>query len=313
METTGIIGLTENEVALKAKVQSILVAHGLDFQIGKFPSRSVNADGTLLEGEKNDYFNLVNLKTLETINTCKEGYTISQNDEIVELVLRGMEAFGDTLKVTKAGTLNGGRKVFIQLQVATKSYVGNDTITKYITIIDSNDGSTGLSIGIGDVTMSCSNQFVRFYKKGDAKFRHSATITQKLKRIPELISLALGETEAQMQIYAIMADTEITPRNIHEMVKAVLGYDREITSTEVMATKKTRSLAIMDEVYAHISKEIADKGMNWWGLHSGITSYTTHAKKSPKRENGEVESLMIGGAYQMNQKSFDFVKTKLGL
>lgn len=310
---TVVIGLTEKEQQLKEQVQSILVAHGLDFKIGKFPSRSINADGTLLAGESNDYFNLVNLKSMETINTCKEGYTISQNDEIVELVLRGMEGFGEMLKVTKAGTLNGGRKVFLQLQVSEKSFVANDTITRYITIIDSNDGSTGLSIGIGDTTMSCSNQFVRFYKKGDAKFRHTATIEQKLKTIPDLIRLALAESAEQVENYKIMANSPITARNVHELVKEVLGYDREITSVEVMATKKTRSIAIMDEVYNHISKELADKGMNWWGLHSGITSYTTHAKKHPKRENGEIESLMTGGAYAMNQKSIEFVNAKLGL
>ena len=312
---TATTGLTadQQEVELKARVQEILVKHGLDFKIGKFPSRSVQPDGTLLVGEQNDYYNLVNLKSLETINTCKEGYTISQNEEIVELVLRGIEGFGDVLRVTKAGTLNGGRKVFIQLEVAEKTFLDNDTITRFITIIDSNDGSTGLSVGIGDITMSCSNQFVRFYKKGNAKFRHTATIEQKLKTIPDLIRLGLSESAEQMQRYAVMQDTSITARNIHELVKEVLGYDREITSMEVMATKKTRSLAIMDEVYNHISKEIACKGMNWWGLHSGITSYTTHAKKSPKRENGEIESLMTGGAYAMNQKSFDFVVKKLGL
>jgi len=298
---------------LKAKVQEILKAHGLDFVIAKHQSKSVDAEGVIIEGQINPYFNLMNLKTLEVINTCKEGYTISQNEEIVELVLRGMEGFGDLLRVTKAGTLNGGRKVFIQLEVSEHSTVGEDTVVRYITIIDSNDGSTGLSVGIGDVTMSCSNQFVRFYKKGDAKFRHTATIEQKLKTIPTLIAKALGESQAQIDVYNQMEQTPITEYNIHELVKHVLGYDRIITSVEVMATKKTLSLNIMDEVYDHIYKEMSGKGRNWWGLHSGITSYTTHAKKHPKRENGEIESLMIGGAYIMNQKSLEFVKTKLGI
>ena len=308
----------ENQIApvtaeLKARVQEILVKHGLDFVIAKYRSQSIDKDGVKIEGEDNPYFNLMNLKTMEVINTCKEGYTISQNEEIVELVLRGMEGFGNLLRVTKAGTLNGGRKVFIQLEVAEHSKVGLDTVVRYITIIDSNDGSTGLSVGIGDVTMSCSNQFVRFYKKGDAKFRHTATIEQKLKTIPSLIAKALGESEAQIEVYNVMEQTPITEYNIHELVKHVLGYDRIITSMDVMATKKTQSINIMDELYEHIAKEMSGKGRNWWGLHSGITSYTTHAKKHPKRENGEIESLMIGGAYNMNQKSLEFVKAKLDI
>lgn len=317
-----VLIVDEASTELKARVQAILLAHGLDFVIAKYPSRSVILkkddegkviDTVLLEGENNPYFNLINLKTMEVINTCKEGYTISQNEEIVELVLRGIEGFGNLLRVTKAGTLNGGRKVFIQLEVAEHSTVGNDEVVRYITIIDSNDGSTGLSVGIGDVTMSCSNQFVRFYKKGEAKFRHTATIEQKIKTIPSLIAKALGESEAQIEVYNQMEQTPITEHNIHELVKHILGYDRMITAVDVMSTKKTASINIMNEVYDHIYKEMSGKGRNFWGLHSGITSYTTHAKKHPKRENGEIESLMIGGAYIMNQKSLEFVKRKLDI
>jgi len=299
--------ITENQT-LTQRVEAILVAHDLDFKIGKFKSRSIDEAGQLIVGEKNEYFNLMNLKTMEVINTCKKGYTISQNAEIVELVLRGIEGFGDKLRVSKAGTLNGGRKVFIQLEVEETSQVGDDTVVRYITIIDSNDGSTGLSIGIGDVTMSCSNQFVKFYKKGDAKFRHTATIEQKLKTIPELIEKALAESQLQIDIYNVFVETPVNTNVIHQMVKHILGYDKVFTSVEIMSKKSTRSIAIMDELYSHIEKEMAGKGENMWGLHSGITSYTTHAKKHPKRANGEIESLMIGGAYQMNQKSLDFAK-----
>ncbi len=306
METT----LQPVSEAIKAQVKKILEQFGLDFIIEKHPMTAIAADGRRFDS---DFFGLINSKTKEVIHAVKGGYTVSQNHEIVELVLRGMEGFGDVLKVTKAGIINGGRKIFIQLEVQAKTFIGNDTVTRYITIIDSNDGSTGLAVGIGDVTLSCLNQFVRFYKKADSRFRHTATIEQKLKTIPSLISSALAESEEQMELYKRMAETPIEAITVHEMVKAVLGYDKELTSLEIMSKKKKRSLDIMEEVYSAISLEMADKGMNLWGLHSGITKYTTHAKKHPKRENGEIESLMIGGAYQMNQKSLDFVKKKLDI
>ncbi len=298
------------ETELKQRVKEILTAHGLDFLIEKAPMVAINKQG---EQVPSAYFGLINSSTNEVINTCKAGYTVSQNDEIVELVLRGMEPFGDKLKVTKAGTLNGGRKVFIQLQIEGTSRVANDTITRYITIIDSNDGSTGLSVGIGDVTMSCTNQFVRFYKKGDAKFRHTATIEQKLKTIPFLIEKALNESLAQMEEYRTFARVAVTENDVHKMVNAVLGYDKIYTSMDELAKKSTKSINIMNEVYDHITKEMNEKGHTVWGLHSGITSYTTHAKKHVKRDNGAMESLMIGGAYQMNQKSLAFAQKLCGI
>lgn len=291
---------------IKDKANEILVANGLDFTIQKEPLLSVN-------GRTTPYFGLFNSKTNECINTTKEGYTVSQNAEIVELVLRGMESFGNGLTVSKAGSLNGGRKVFIQLAIEGLGRVANDVIKRYVTIIDSNDGSTGLSIGIGDLTMSCSNQFGKFYKKGDAKFRHTATLEQKLKTIPYLIEMALNESLRQIEQYNRFASTEVSRALAHSMVKAVLGYDRELTSIEKLSEKSTRSINIMDNLYDHITKEMNDKGNNVWGLHSGVTSFTTHEMSAPNRTNGRIESVLIGGAYKMNQASLKFAQRQSGI
>lgn len=295
---------------IKTQTQEILTAHGLDFTIEKAPMVAIDKQGNQVASP---YFGLINSKSNEVINTVKEGYTVSQNHEIVEMVLRGMERFGDKLTVSKAGSLNGGRKVFMQLAIEGMSKVADDIIKRYVTIIDSNDGSTSLSIGIGDLTMSCSNQFAKFYKSGDAKFRHTATLEQKLRTIPMLIENALNVSLRQVDIYRQFVSTPVSQRLAHEMVKYVLGYDREITSMDVLSDKSTRSINTMDKLYAHIEKEMAQKGQNVWGLHSGITSFTTHEMSTPKRDNGRIESTLIGNAYNMNQKSLKFAMSKSGL
>jgi hypothetical protein len=201
----------------------------------------------------------------------------------------------------------------MQLAIEGASKVANDIIKRYVTIIDSNDGSTSLSIGIGDLTMSCSNQFAKFYAKGDAKFRHTATIEQKLRTIPMLIETALNESLRQIEIYKQFASTEVSKKLAHELVKAVLGYDRELTSMDVLSKKSVRAINTMDKLYNHIDREIADKGQNMWGLHSGVTSFTTHEISVPKRDNARIESVLIGGAYKMNQDSLKFAQRKSGL
>ena len=291
---------------MKTKVAEILKANDLDFTIQK----EILFDNN---GRKTPYFGLFNSKTDECINTVKDSYVVSQNDEIVELVLRGMESFGSDLQVTKAGSLNGGRKVFIQLAIEGDGVVANDRIKRYVTILDSNDGSTSLSIGIGDLTMSCSNQFAKFYKQGEAKFRHSASLTQKLKTIPNLIELALSQSLRQIELYNRFASTPISRDLAHQMVKHVLGYDREFTSMDELSSKSTRSINVMDKLYNHIDREIEGKGLNLWGLHSGITSYTTHEISVPNRDNARVESVLNGSGYKMNQSSLEYVTRESGV
>jgi phage/plasmid-like protein (TIGR03299 family) len=292
---------------IKTQVSEILTANGLDFRIEKAPMYAKNAAGIEVPSP---YFGLINSKSNEVINTVKEGYTISQNDEVVEMVLEGMTKFGSDLSVSKAGSLNGGRKVFLQLGIEGDGLVGGDRIKRYVTVIDSNDGSTSLSIGIGDLTMSCANQFFKFYKKGEAKFRHTATLADKIKSIPFLIETALNESLRQVEVYNLLADVDVAERLVHEMVKEVLGYDREITSMDVLSKKSTRAINTMDKLYANIQREMAQKGQNLWGLHSGITRFSTHEMSAPKRDNGRIESGLIGNAYNLNQKSLKFATSK---
>ena len=108
--------------SIQNKVSEILTNNGLDFTIEKLPLvaqqsiMGIGDGGNLVEGIqdiKTPYFGLLNSKTGEIINTVKSGYTISQNSEIIEMVLRGIAPFGDVLSVHKAGSFNGGRKMFM--------------------------------------------------------------------------------------------------------------------------------------------------------------------------------------------------------
>lgn len=289
---------------INERVNEILVNNNLDFRIEKEMLLSAT-------GRPTPYYGLFNSKSGECINSVKEGYTVSQNDEVIELVLRGMEGFGE-LSVQKAGSLNGGRKVFVQLAIEGLQKVGDERIKRYVTIIDSNDGSTGLGVSIGELVMSCQNQFYKFYKNSQSKLKHTASLTQRIKEMPYLIETVLSENMRLTETYKQFQSTEITKGLADEMVKNLLGFDK-LMSIKKEAELSTRSLNAMNELYAHIEKETNQKGMNLFGLFSGVTSWTTHAKSAPRRENGREESIMCGTNYKTNNDAFEFTMNKLGL
>jgi hypothetical protein len=289
---------------VKNKVNEILVAHNLDFRIEKEMLLSST-------GRPTPYYGLFNSKSGECLNSVKDSYTVSQNDEVVELVLRGMEGFGE-LSVQKAGSLNGGRKVFVQLGIEGMELVGTERIKRYVTIIDSNDGSTGLGVSIGELVMSCQNQFYRFYKNSQSKLRHTSSLTQRINELPHLIETILSENMRLTETYKQFQSTDVSKKLADEMVKHILGFDRTM-SIKTESELSTRSLNSMNELYSHIEKETNQKGMNMFGLFSGFTSWTTHAKSAPRRENGREESMMIGTNYKTNNDAFEFAMNKLGL
>lgn len=290
---------------LETRINEILTENNLDFNIIKVP----------LVGQYNDsyidteYFGLYNDKAKKIIHSVKGSYTVSQNRDIVEMVLRGAEPFGE-LSVEKAGSLHEGRKVFIQLGIEGFSSVGNDKIKRYITIIDSNDGSTGLTVGVGDLTMSCSNQFYKFYKSGTMRAMHKASISDKIKQLPFLIKEALSESMKLIELYNKFLNRPVNKILTDKMVNYLLGFDRT-SPDSILNELKTRSLNMLDSLYNCIEIEMNQKGTNLWGLHSGVTRWTTHEKSAPRRENGRLESIMIGTNYKVNQKSLAFAEALL--
>lgn len=294
---------------IESQVQEILTTHGLDFHINKWPLSGQDDKGNTLISP---YYGLYNSITGACINSVKEGYGVSQNRELVQMVLEGMSKFGNKLRVTNAGSINGGKRIFFQLEIEGEKRLGHETIKQYVTIIDSNDGSTGLSVGIGDKVMHCRNQFFLFYKGSNAKFRHTATIQEKIASIPSLIELALEKSIKQVRTYERFMSTPLTKElaNLeHRMVKEVLGYDKVITSVAEQSKLTKRSEKIMDTLYEAIHKEYQDSGgKTVWGLFNGLTRFTTHDTKEYKKENGYMESMMIGTNYQKAIVGFEFLE-----
>ena len=299
----------------KEQTQEILMVHGLDFRIEKLPmvgklflGNDENGLPMYKDINSND-FGLYNTKSGNIINVVKNSYEVSQNEEIIELVLEGMKPFGDELSVTKAGSLNDGRKTFIQLGIEGYANVGTEKIKRYVTIIDSNDGSTSLCVGVGELVMSCQNQFFKFYKDGQSKFRHSANLRQRILELPYLIEKTLEESLRLTETYTKWQSTEISRNLSNELVKSLLGYDK-LMSIKKESNLSTRSLNVMDDLYLHIEKEMNQKGDNLFGLFSGVTSWTTHAKSAPRRENGRIESLMVGTNNRTNEDAYNWTSNK---
>jgi hypothetical protein len=284
------------------QIKEILEATGLDFKIFK-EAMTAQFNGQIID---TPYHALIHGTTGEVINSVKKGYHVTQNEDIVGLVLDGMSQFGTKLSVQKGGSLKGGRRVYLQLAIEGDAKVGKDTLKKYITIIDSNDGSASLSVGIGDLTMSCSNQFFQFSKANQSRFKHTASMVQRVKELPFLIESAMADSYRMIETYNSFQSNACSRSLVDSLVNEMLGHDKASMTHLEYANMNARAEANMNALYSHIEKEINCKGLNMWGLHSGVTSWTTHEKQAPKTENGRLESQMIGSNYKANQKSLSF-------
>ena len=297
---------------IQQRAQEILTTYNLDFEIEKVPLvgyRTLVDESTGIvdvEEIESEYVGLLNTQTGEIINAVKNGYVPAQNRNFIELALTGIESFDIDVYVSKAGVFNGGRRVFIQFGLNGTAFNG-DVITRYIMIINSNDGHK-FSIGVGEKIMSCSNQFFYFSKQAQSKFAHTASLAAKLRELPLLLNNALQSIGLADKLYARMYATPVT----NEMIDGLVKHLVDVSYADDLSKIGTRKLNNLTELYNAIHDEFESKGENLWGLFNGITYWTNHVKKHPKRENGKLESLVIGTAQKTNQKALDYIHRLIG-
>ena len=304
----------KNSIEFNDKVNQILTSNGLDWEVLKRPNvtsmerQIVDHNGQLKTEEyfiPSDSVSIRHGETLKELYNGKKGYTICQNREMVELILKGAEPFGSQISVSNGGALDGGKKVFLQLAIEGHSKVGDDIVKSFLTYIDSNDGSTSCGLGFGNKTMSCANQFHAFSKNGRSKFRHTVSLTNRIQEIPMLIENALSESMRTIAQYQAMVGVKVDNRMKNALVKHLIGVCNTSPIAD-LSNASTRVINSMEELYSMIDIEMAQKGKNLWGLHSGTTRWTTHSKSAPRRDFGRLESSMVGTNSRTNHKSFDF-------
>ena len=276
---------------------------GLDWQVNKV--QLCTPDGTPV-----DYYANQRSDNGSVLHVVSETYSVLQNEELVELC----EAMAQTFdyRIHKGGALHGGRKVYVQLETDSVHGIGanNDTVNRYITAINSFDGSTAVAFGSLGFTISCQNTFFAAARHEDMKrIKHTSNMHERIESAKRQIEFVREEEQTLYTKFFRMASEEAKPEHVREIVKRATDVDIFASIASNKDIHSTRKLNIAESLMASIQRETSYKGMTLWGLMSGVTHFTSHVQSAPKRDNGRIESKLTGQAQNMDALAFEYLNT----
>ena len=279
-----------NEETKNEKVFELLESTKLNWTVNKEPLVGIDGKAT----ESFGMFRNDNDKWLGTVGNQYRAY---QNHEMAELMVQASDGIG--LDVTKGGSMNEGRKVFLQIPLEDK-LIGPDTVKRNLTCLNSHDGSTSISFGSTNTVVSCSNQFHRISReKGMNRFRHSANSKDRINQAMQDMRIALGHDEELMKNFEIMANMPIKDEIFARVMTKAFGVNLDAKTGEF----STRKINTMKTVAATIEGELDAKGSTLWGLFNGVTYYTNHIAQNSDKD----DYVMLGGGYKTNLSAFNEV------
>ena len=287
-------------------LKEILSASQLDWEVEKVPLFSqcpeshFNMHGNWSES---GYYGIRRKDNLEILGVCTKQYQETQNEQIVERAMQIAEAVDGNYTFHKALALNGGKKIFVQFKV--DQY--DDEYEKYIFVVDSNDGSIGLSYGISNTVLSCANQLYLFASKGKS-VKHTKSINIKADDIARDISGRLIYTDNTISYLKKQLISDGMVRNIvKNVMKLPVHIDQVEYDDNKVVSKKTKNK--VDKLLDCIAKETTEKGDTKWGLLNGVTYYTNHVVKNMERDPDGIEKLLFSNANKMNQIAWNYVNS----
>lgn len=300
-DLSSIDNLLSNIESSQASSISTLQEVGLDWQVNRVPL--CTPDGTPV-----DYFANQRSDNSQVLAVVSSGYQILQNEEMVELC----ESLANTFdyKIHKGGQLDGGRKVYIQLETDSVCCIGenNDTINRYITAVNSHDSTTSLSFGSLGFTISCQNTFFKAARsKNMTRIRHTASMHERIEMAKRQIEGLKMEEASLYEKFFAMANAEATAEHITQVVERTLEIDINQRPSELKEKYSTRRINLAESLLSSIKKEMSYKGNTLWGLMSGVTHYTSHVQSAPNRVNGRTESKLIGQGQKMDAIAFEYL------
>ncbi len=148
----------------------------LEWEVAKRRVCVIGADGNFqpIEGkmatvrEDND----------KVLGIVSDDYEVLANSDLKKLIQPLVDE--QVLSVTNQGYLGGGRKVFVQAQVAEDYQIAGESYKGMITLLNSHDGSTKVAIGPTTVRVICQNTFALAMSQLGEKFRHSGGVTDRV-------------------------------------------------------------------------------------------------------------------------------------
>ncbi len=245
-----------------------------------------------LTTESNGLFRSDNNKWLGTVGNQYEVY---QNSDLVETIV---EASSEISNEIKGGYLKQGKKVFLQIALPD-SYVANDTVKRYITALNSHDGTSSIAFGSTNTVVVCQNSFYRAHKKL-SKIRHTMTAKQKVSSTKNKLIESLSLDNELITSYERMTDFNIDKPIFAETIHNLFKEDVNVKEKEISTRKKNQ----MKEFNNVLDKELESHGKSLWGLFNAVTYYTNHIK--PKKSEKD-EYIMVGEGARLNLMTYESI------
>lgn len=227
-------------------------------------------------------------------------YTVYQNTEAL-IVVDEMLKTGK-VKIETAGSLDGGRRVFVLLKLDTPILVGpKDAIMQYVLLANGHDGTLSIVAMPTNVRVVCDNTLSAALQgsKPEHKIRHTTNAKDRVKEAFEIMGLLEKTSKHNSAAYNAMKHNTITKQEFFDYIGNIFIGAEDIAKLQAgdKEALSTRTKNVISEVLEYSEtgpgQSLAlGNDLNMWYSYNAVTGYLT--SKEYKNKDDRFDSLIFG-------------------
>jgi len=242
----------------------------------------------------------------QVLGVVTDRYKVIQN---VDAFAFTDELLGEGVRYETAGSLQGGRKVWLLARLPREYIISGERITPYLVFSNTHDGSGAVRVAITPVRVVCNNTLNLALNTASRSFSmiHAGDIRGKINEARQTLFMADTYMEHLGKEFEHLRKVKLTDQQVKEYIEVLLPIEKDASMLAAKNTKRLREDLRARYYDAPDLKNVG--GNNAYRFINAVSDFATHASPIRRTKNYQ-ENLfirtyegnpMIDKAYSMMQ------------
>lgn len=306
------------DISKAANLHEAMVLADLNWEVRTGPVQTLIGDRLI---ELPDYKTIVRADNMTPLGVVGKGYKPFQNAEALGIVDDLMKEGG--AKMMRAGLFGGGGATFFSMELPGRMKIGpkSDEVAKYLTIINSHDGSHLFRSLFAPFRIWCSNQIRALLEKfkDNLSIRHTKNGWNKLEEARSQLGAANVYYKQFEQLADKLARTNFSAKQMKELADTVFPKQKGDDGKEELSGKAENSHAKVIELFetgaGHRESGLVGTA---WGAVNAVAEWVDFERNTRTFNGADTDATRsqaawFGSGTTIKQASFDTVRSMVGL
>lgn len=241
---------------------------GLDWRVLQEPIYTENEE--LVEGYKAN----VRDSDRKVLGVVTDRYKVIQNEEAFAFT---DELLGEGVRYETAGSLQGGKKVWLLAHLPHEYIISGERISPYLLFSNTHDGSGAIKVALTPIRVVCNNtlNLALTTAKRSWSMIHTGDIKGKMNEAKDTLFMAEKYMDSLGKEFETLRMKKISDSKVMEYIEMLLPVEESFTPQQARNIKKLQEDM---KIRYFDAPDLQDVGRNAYRFINAVSDFATHAE-----------------------------------